>query len=59
MLPNWFLFLGAIGIVIWILVGVLAAKAFIVMRERAGKTFLPPPRPKASPDDADWWKNND
>jgi hypothetical protein len=58
MLPNWFLLLGSIGIVIWIFVGIQAVKAFRAMRERAEAMPMIPPRPRSPSDDADWWKRD-
>ena len=61
MLPNWFLCLGALGFVVWIVAGIQVYKAAREMRERNG-TYLrfgmPPLHPPQAPnaDDADWWK---
>ena len=60
-LPNWVLFLTAIGFVVWIIAGIEVFKAARAMRERVDGTYLrfgmqhpPTHRPE---DDADWWKH--
>lgn len=62
-LPNWFLCLGGIAMIVWIFAGVQAWKASKAIRDSVGEPrgrfirFGMPPQPPQNPyDDADWWK---
>ena len=60
MLPNWFLLLGSVGIVVWIIAGIAAYKAFQSLRsigeQRQGGYNPFPKQALPNQDDADWWK---
>ena len=58
-LPQWFLCLGALGFVIWIIAGIQVFKAARAMRYRAEMQPHFPSLHQPPQDDADWWKHND